>query len=350
MAGNPHSNLGIHLIQPPLDEAPFRAHLDNLTKPQGSLGLLEDVAVQLKTLQINEIRPAAWVFAADHGIAAEGVSAYPQEVTRQMILNFLAGGAAINVLTHIQNIPLSVVNAGVIGTLPDHPSLRNTPICQGSRNMLHEPALSEDELNQALTLGIICAEEAAPTHNLIAVGEMGIANTTSATALTGSLTNRPLTEITGRGTGLNNLAYLHKMSILRRILELHSPSISTPLEALRRLGGLEIAAMTAFIVRCASLRTALVTDGFISTTAAAIAVAIAPAVRPWLFAGHKSQEPGHLILLNHLQLTPILDLRMRLGEGTGAVLAMPILESALALYTQMATFTSAQVSTSTAAS
>ncbi|ADW69082.1 nicotinate-nucleotide--dimethylbenzimidazole phosphoribosyltransferase [Granulicella tundricola] len=336
-------------IPAPAPEALFRAHLDTLTKPLGALGRLEDLAAQLQTLGLTDLRKAAWVFAADHGIAAEGVSAYPAEVTRQMVLNFLSGGAAINVLSRLHNAPVHIVNAGVATALDSAPTLRNTPIRPGSRNMLHEPALSEAELNEALALGIECAAEAsAKGFNLIAVGEMGIANTTAASALTAALTGRALYPVTGRGTGLDDAAHAHKIAVLEAVLAHHEPHLTTPEEILRRLGGLEVAAMTGFILGCASHRIALIIDGFISTAAAACAVALAPQVHSWLFAGHQSQEPGHRILLAHLNLTPILTLDMRLGEGTGAVLAMPILESALALYTQMATFTSAGVSAATA--
>jgi nicotinate-nucleotide--dimethylbenzimidazole phosphoribosyltransferase len=335
-------------IPSPAPEQPFRAHLDSLTKPLGSLGRLEDLAAQLGTLGITSLRKAAWIFAADHGIVAEGVSAYPAEVTRQMVLNFLSGGAAINVLGRLHNAPIHIVNAGVQSALESHPSLRNTPVRQGSRNMLHEPAMTEAEINQALELGLNCAGEAdSRGYNLIAVGEMGIGNTTAASAIAAAITGEPIAVVTGHGTGLDAAAYAHKINVLQAIFFHHAPHLTTPDEILRRIGGLEIAAMTGFMIGCASRGIALVIDGFISTSAAVIAVALAPEVRPWFFAGHQSQEPGHRVLLEHLNLTPILTLDMRLGEGTGAVLAMPMLEAALALYMQMATFTSAGVSTAT---
>ena len=337
----------IAAIPAPAPETPFRAHLDTLTKPLGALGRLEDLAAQLQSLGLTHLHKAAYVFAADHGIAAEGVSAYPAEVTRQMVLNFLAGGAAINVLARLHQASVHIINAGVASLLPDHPYLRNTPIRQGSRNMLHEPAMSPDELDQALQLGLGCAAEARQQgFNLIALGEMGIGNTTSASALTAALTRRPAQEVTGRGAGLTESAYLNKVNILQALLKRNTPD--SPLDTLRHFGGLEIAAMTAFTLGCASRGIAILLDGFISTAAAAIALALAPTVHPWLFAGHQSQEPGHRILLDSMHLTPILQLHMRLGEGTGAVLAMPILESALALYDQMATFSSAGVSDASA--
>ena len=333
----------IAAIRPPASQTPFRAHLDTLTKPLGSLGRLEDMAVQLQALNIAHIKKAACIFAADHGLAAEGVSAYPSEVTRQMVLNFLAGGAAINVLARRHNAEVHIVNCGVASPLPDHPNLTNTPVRPGSRNALHEPAMTLDEFEAALKLGLEVPNRTSA--NLIAIGEMGIGNTSSASLLTAALTGRPLAEVTGRGTGLTDQAHTHKIDILTRVLALHQPHCTTPAEILRRLGGLEITAMAACMISAAANGAAVILDGFISTAAAAFALAFAPNIRPYLFAGHLSHEPGHRILLEYLILTPILQLDMRLGEGTGAVLAMPILESALALYAEMATFSSAGVST-----
>ena len=331
-------------IRPLAPEAPFRAHLDSLTKPLGALGRLEDLAVQLHALHISRLEKAAFVFAADHGLAAEGVSAYPAEVTRQMVLNFLAGGAAINVLARQQGAQVVVVNCGVAGPLPDHADLLNTPVRGGSRNMLHEPSMSPGEFEAALNLGLSAADNSSA--NLVAVGEMGIGNTSSASLLTAALTGQPIAAVTGRGTGLSAEAHVHKVATLTRVLALHQALCTTPAETLRRMGGLEIAAMASFMLASAARGRAVLLDGFISTAAAALALAFAPQLRPYLFAGHMSQEPGHRILLEYLGLQPILALNMRLGEGTGAVLAMPVLESALALYSGMATFASAGVSES----
>lgn len=333
----------IRAIPRPRPDSEARAYLNTLTKPLGSLGRLEDLAARLHTLGLSELRKAAYVFAADHGLAAEGVSAYPSEVTRQMVLNFLRGGAAINVLGRLHGAAVHIVDAGVSGELPEAAQLTQGRIQAGSRNMLQEPAMSENEFAAALELGLDCAE-AASSYNLIAVGEMGIGNTSAASVLTAWITGRPLEEVTGRGTGLDDAARERKIQILSRVLTLHGPYATTPAEALRRMGGLEIAAMTGFMIGTASRGAAVLVDGFISTISASFALAFAPAVRPWLFSGHCSLEPGHRVLLHHLGLEPILDLRMRLGEGTGAVLAMPILESALALYREMATFSSAGVS------
>ena len=335
-------------IPAPQAEAPFRAHLDTLTKPLGSLGRLEDLAVQLQALGLrkpSDLRAAAYVFAADHGIAAEGVSLYPAEVTRQMVLNFLAGGAAINVLARLHGAEVHVVNAGVAGSLPDALGLRNTPVRAGSRNMRREPAMSAEELDGSLSLGLTCADEAYDLgYTIVAAGEMGIGNTSSAAAITAALTGRLLAEVTGRGTGLDDTARRRKLDVLERTLELHSYYLGEPAETLRRLGGLEIAALAGFMIGCAGHGIATLLDGFISSAAGACALAMTPALRHYLFAGHQSEEPGHRILLAHMGLTPILSLGMRLGEGTGAVLALPLLRSALAISTEMATFSSAGVS------
>jgi nicotinate-nucleotide--dimethylbenzimidazole phosphoribosyltransferase len=330
-------------IPTPNPEAEARAHLDSLTKPLGALGRLEDLATQLQTAGIRTLSKAAYVFAADHGLAQEPISAYPQEVTRQMVLNFLAGGAAVNVLARLHHATLTVVNCGVAGDLPEHPQLIAGSIRRASRNMLNEPALSPEECQEALELGLACARRAAP-HNLIAVGEMGIGNTSSATLLTAALTGHDLAELTGAGTGLDEPARERKLQILRQVYALHQPHLTSSAAIFERLGGLEIAAMTGFYLGCAANGAICLIDGFISSAAAAIALALAPAIRPYLIASHQSHEPGHRILLAHMRLQPLLDLNMRLGEGTGALLAMPIVHSAHALYHEMATFASASVS------
>jgi len=342
--------------------ASARAHLDSLTKPLGSLGRLEDFAAQLVAIRRGDaakpFSKAVYVFAADHGIVAEGVSAYPASVTRQMVLNFLAGGAAVNVLARLHGVAVHIVDVGVDGDFDSQPDLPAHDLLahkvrRGSRNMLHEPAMSHGELFSALETGLLLADHAASHgETIIAIGEMGIGNTTATAALTAALTGQPVELVTGRGTGLDDEAYAHKCRIVTAVLIRHgaeagTPAPHEPLELLRCLGGLEIAAMTGMMLGCASHGLAVVADGFISTAAAAVALAIAPALRGYLFAGHQSQEPGHRILLAHLGLEPILHLGMRLGEGTGAVLALPILESALRLYSEMATFGSAGVDRNT---
>lgn len=358
---NPSSQLVISRIKPaivpPSEQwlARARGHLDVLTKPLGSLGVLEDLAAQMVSIcQDDFARPlqkAVYVFAADHGITAEGVSAYPSEVTRQMVLNFLARGAAINVLAKLHHAELNVIDVGVDADFHNIDGLLDHKIRKGTRNMLREPAMSDEELARAIEVGIrLAADAKAKGQNLLAVGEMGIGNTTAASAIASVLTNTPVAQVSGRGTGLNSAAYAHKLEVVEAVVHKYfqAGTAPEPLDVLRCVGGLEIAAMTGFILGAARYGIAIVADGFISTAAAAIASSIETRVRGYLFAGHQSEEPGHRVLLEYMGLRPILSLSMRLGEGTGAVLAMPIIESAMALYNQMATFASAGVSEATA--
>jgi nicotinate-nucleotide--dimethylbenzimidazole phosphoribosyltransferase len=329
-----------------------RAHLDSLTKPLGSLGRLEDLAAQWFAICEGHfpatLSKSVYVFAADHGITAEGVSAYPSQVTQQMVLNFLAGGAAINVLARLNQVEVNVVDVGVDADFSGHAGLIQRKVRRGSRNMLREAAMSDPELEAALAVGQALAEAAyAQSTNLIAVGEMGIGNTTAASVMTAALTGLPASLVTGKGTGVESEAYAHKCRVVEDVVSRHFSEKTSPREILRRGGGLEIAAMTGLMLGAAQRKIAIVVDGFISTAAAAIACGLEPDVRPCLFAGHRSQEPGHRVLLTHLEMEPILDLDMRLGEGTGAVLAMPILEAAMRLYQEMATFTSAGISGAT---
>jgi len=331
-----------------------RTHLDALTKPIGSLGRLEDFAAQMVSIRQQDyaasLRKAVYVFAADHGITAEGVSAYPSEVTRQMVLNFISHGAAINVLARLHGADLNVVDVGVDSEFDGIDGLLHRKVRRGTRNMLHEPAMSIEELTEALNVGLNLANDASVQgYSMVAVGEMGIGNTTAASAITSLLTRKPVDLITGKGTGLNSEVLKHKRHVIEAVLQKHFGGLkentsANPLDVLRTVGGLEIAAMTGFMLGAAQHRVAVVVDGFISTAAAAIAFAAVPQVRDYLFSGHQSEEPGHQALLEYLGLKPILALNMRLGEGTGAVLAMPILESAMRLYNQMATFESAGVS------
>lgn len=331
--------------------AAARRRLDTLTKPLGSLGMLEDIAAQWVAIRgqsaAEPVRKAVYVCAADHGITAEKVSAYPREVTYQMVLNFLAECAAINVLAHHHHADLHVVDAGVDADLSELPGLIHRKIARGSHNMLHQPAMSEAELYRALAVGIdLSGEAAAAGYNLLAIGEMGIGNTTSATAITCALTGASAEQATGRGTGLDQAAHTHKITVVQAVLAHHFEQVphASAVDILRRVGGLEIAAMTGIMLGAASQRIAILCDGFISTAAAALAISIAPDVRGYVIAGHQSKEPGHRLLLDHFNLSPLLSLGMRLGEGTGAVLAMSIVESAIALYYGMATFASAGVS------
>jgi nicotinate-nucleotide--dimethylbenzimidazole phosphoribosyltransferase len=331
-----------------------RAHLDVLAKPLGSLGMLEDIAAQMVSIRREEfprsLQKAVYVFAADHGISAEGVSAYPSEVTRQMVLNFIAQGAAINVLAKLHRVEMHVVDIGVDADFDGLNGLMHYKVRRGTRNMLREAAMSDAELAQALEIGLrLAADAKAKGINLLAAGEMGIGNTTAASAIAALLTNDPVARVTGRGTGLDAKAQARKRQIIKAVIQKHSSAIGAgsrpdPLEVLRCVGGLEIAAMSGLILGAAQNGIMVVADGFISTAAAAIVFALEPRVRGYLLAGHQSEEPGHQVLLEYIGLKPILSLNMRLGEGTGAVLAMPIIESAMCLYNEMATFASAGVS------
>jgi nicotinate-nucleotide--dimethylbenzimidazole phosphoribosyltransferase len=331
-----------------------RAHLDALTKPIGSLGRIEDLAAQIVSIRQEQsaepLRKAVYVFAADHGIAAEGVSAYPSEVTHQMVLNFLRGGAAINVLAQLHHVELNIVDVGVDADFDGVEGMLHRKVRRGTRNILREAAMSDDELTQAIAIGVELAGEAkAKGQDLLAVGEMGIGNTSAASAITAVLTGIPVSLVTGTGTGLNPDAHMHKQRIIEATVKHHFSAFQNemapdPLDVLRCVGGLEIAAMTGIMLGAARHRIALIADGFISTAAAAIAYAIEPRVRGYLFAGHQSEEPGHQALLDYIGLKPILMLGMRLGEGSGAVLAMPLIDSAMAIYNGMATFASARIS------
>lgn len=342
-----------HGIEPPSEiwRAKARRHLDTLTKPLGSLGRLEDIAAQVAAIRGEHLdKPlskTAYVFAADHGVTEEGVSAYPREVTRQMVLNFLSEGAAINVLAKLHGVALHVVDVGVDADFGSIAGLLHRKVRHGSRNMLREAAMSDVEVATALNVGYqLGSEAAAAGHSMIAIGEMGIGNTTAASAVTCALTGSAASLTTGRGTGVEPAAYAHKVRVVNEAVIKHRDAQGglKPLDILRCLGGLEVAAMAGMVLAGARHRMVVMLDGFISTAAAAIAVGIAPNALGFLIAGHRSEEPGHTLLIDHLKLAPVLSLGMRLGEGTGAVLAMPVIESAIALYHQMATFASAGVS------
>ncbi|MFY9743946.1 MAG: nicotinate-nucleotide--dimethylbenzimidazole phosphoribosyltransferase [Candidatus Sulfotelmatobacter sp.] len=326
--------------------------LDGLTKPIGSLGRLEAIASQACSIFSGQVpqplHKSVYVFAADHGVTEEGVSAYPREVTAQMVLNFLNGGAAISVLARLHQADLTVVDVGVDYEFEDVPGLCRMKVRRGSRNMHREAAMSHEELGHALETGARLAHQAKEKgEHIVAIGEMGIGNTTAASAITAALTGESIGTVTGRGAGLDDAGRNHKLHVVKRSIKRHfgvPASNPEPLEILRCVGGLEIAAMTGFILGAAAGRMAIVCDGFISTAAAAIAYAMVPPSGDYMFAGHCSEEPGHRHLLRYMGIKPILSLGMRLGEGTGAVLAMPVIESALHLYAEMATFASAGVS------
>jgi nicotinate-nucleotide--dimethylbenzimidazole phosphoribosyltransferase len=320
-----------------------------LTKPPGSLGRLEEIANRCaairESFEFTANRPRIVLFAADHGVCAEGVSAYPQEVTAQMVLNFRRGGAAINALARAGGIELKVVDVGVAAPLPVSSELVGRRVAAGTRNFCEAPAMSEDEMTAALETGLELAFDSVMSGcDLLGFGEMGIGNTTSASAIAAVLTHAPVEAVVGSGAGADDACMARKRSAIQRALALHADSLANPLGILRSLGGFEIAAMCGFCLGGAARRVPVVVDGFIATAAAALAVHLCPASSGYLFASHRSAEPGHVHLLAVLGQEPLLDLGMRLGEGTGAALAMKIIEAAVAAFTQMATFSSAGVS------
>jgi len=309
-------------------------HQLELTKPPGSLGRLEEIANRCaairETLAITAARPRIVIFAADHGVCAEGVSPYPQAVTAQMVANFEHGGAAICALTNVLGIELKVADVGVGA---------------GTKNFCVEPAMTEAEMERALQTGIDCATAAADEGcDLLGFGEMGIGNTTAAAAIASAMTSLPVEAVTGQGTGADSGCMQRKRAAVTRALALHSAALNTPEGILRCVGGFEIAAMTGFCLGAAARRVPVVTDGFIATAAAALAVRMSPATAGYLFAAHRSVEPGHASTLGIIGQQPLLDLGMRLGEGSGVPLAMKLIQAAVATFTQMATFASAGVS------
>jgi nicotinate-nucleotide--dimethylbenzimidazole phosphoribosyltransferase len=324
-------------------------HLNNLTKPPGSLGRLEEIAARLVMIQETDrpqyTRPAIFTLAADHGVATEGVSAYPKEVTRQMVLNFISGGAAINVLCRHCGVEVIVVDIGVDGVFDDSAGLAKMKVASGTRNMAHGPAMSEAECEAALSVGVDLAALAYKEgRSIIGTGEMGIGNTTAASAVTSVLAGRSVAGVTGRGTGLDEAGIERKIRVIERALAVNRPNPSDAMDVLRKVGGLEIAGLTGLILGAAARRIPVVVDGFISTAAAAVACALQPRASDFLFAAHRSTEAGHAALLEFIGQKPLLDLDMRLGEGTGAALAMSLVGAAAKTYNEMATFSSARVS------
>ena len=330
-------------------EPAIRAHLDQLTKPVKSLGRLEDLAAQY-CLITNTLKPSLgkkkiFAFAGDHGVAEEGVSAYPQEVTPQMVRNMLNGGAAVNVLARHAGVELSVVDIGVDDPLIDAPNLIRRKVKSGTDNMVKGPAMSLAEATQAIEVGIELARSAVQEGvALIGTGEMGIANTTPSSALFAALLPCPVEDITGRGTGIDDAGLIKKIEVIKKALKVNKERLTDPLSTLAALGGLEIAGICGLCLGAASARIPVVVDGFISSAGALAACKLCPQVRDYLFFSHCSEEAGHATFLRIFKVEPILDLKMRLGEGTGAALAMNVIEAAVKIYNEMATFASAGVS------
>lgn len=320
-----------------------------LTKPPGSLGRLEEFAIRLAALQ-NTQRPGVdrvhiAIFAADHGVAAEGVSAFPQSVTGEMIKNFARGGAAISVLARALNASLEIINLGTVHDTQALTDVRHCHLGPSTANFVHEPAMTWEQLNQALQVGFEAIERAQQTgQQLFIGGEMGIGNTTSATTLACLLLNEQPVLLTGRGTGLAAEGIVHKCAIITRALSLHRPRMDSPSDALRRVGGFEIAALTGAYIHGAQLGLPLLIDGFISTVAALTAEHIVPGCKDWFIFSHQSSELGHALVLKALNADPLIDLQMRLGEGSGAAVTLNLLRMACRLHNEMATFSEAQVS------
>jgi len=325
------------------------ARQDQLTKPRGALGQLERLAVRLASLQgcaqPRLERVALTVFAGDHGVTEEGVSAFPQVVTAEMIRNFSRGGAAISVVARRLGAHFEVVNVGTVSELEALPGVLDCRVMAGTANFCRQPAMRETQLQQALQVGFDAAERAREQGaQLFIAGEMGIGNTTPATALACVFLGLDAARLAGPGAGLDAAGVSRKAEAIQRALALHQPCAAAPLATLAALGGLEIAAMAGAYIRCAQLGLPLLVDGFITTAAALCAVRINPGVREWLLFGHQSAEPGHRLLLESLAAEPVLRLDMRLGEGSGAALAVPLLQHACALHNEMATFAEAAVS------
>jgi len=333
--------------------------LDNLTKPPGSLGRLEEFARRLVAITENTMpvldKKVIFTFAGDHGVAEERVSAYPKEVTRQMVFNFLNGGAGINVLARHAEAEVFVVDIGVdfdFTKAGDSPLKWETgglfiskKVVMGTKNMRKQPAMTKDEALRCIEVGIHLAEDyALKGYNIFGTGEMGIANTTPSSAIAAVLTGKPVSEVTGRGTGIDDDALKNKIKVIEDAILINNPDPSNAVDVLAKVGGTEIGAIAGLIIGAAANRIPVVIDGFISTAGALIAYCIEPKTKDYMFAAHNSVEIGHKAMLEKIGLRPILDLDLRLGEGTGAALAMLMIEAGLKIYKEMATFGEAGVS------
>lgn len=326
--------------------------LDNLTKPLGSLGRLEELAVQICGITQKK-DPALgnkviFTLAADHGVVEEGVSAYPKEVTAQMVYNFISSGAGINVLAHHSGCRVIVADIGVASDLKPDPRLIIKKVAYGTKNMALGPAMDKETAIRAICVGFqLFVNEYRRGADIIGTGEMGIGNTTAASAITACFTKKPVEEITGKGAGLDEKGLKHKIEIIKKALSVNTPDPKDPIDVLSKVGGFEIAGLAGIILAAAAHRTPVVIDGFISGAAALIAYQIEPKVKGCMIAAHKSVEGGHKYILEHIGLKPLLDLNLRLGEGTGAALAIGVCDAAVKILTQMATFQSAGVSEKT---
>jgi nicotinate-nucleotide--dimethylbenzimidazole phosphoribosyltransferase len=344
-------NNTIHNIKP-LDKNAMslaRARQDTLTKPAGSLGKLEELSIQLAGIQ-GKSRPqikqkAIIVMVADHGVVAEGTSAYPQEVTAQMVLNFIRGGAAINVISRQIGAKVVVVDIGIAARTTSFLGIIHQKVASGTQNMCKGPAMTLEQATQAIETGIeIVSAEINKGLDIVGTGDMGIGNTTASSAICAVMTGKTPMEVTGRGTGLNDQQLQHKVEVIDRALAVNRPDSTKPLEVLAKVGGLEIGGLAGVMLGAAAHRVPVVIDGFISGAAALIAAGLCSQCKEYMIAGHVSVEPGHKYILEHLGLNPLLNLDMRLGEGTGAALGISLAETACRILSEMATFTEAGVS------
>jgi nicotinate-nucleotide--dimethylbenzimidazole phosphoribosyltransferase len=336
----------------PLDPAAMsaaREHQARLTKPRGSLGVLEDVSVQLAGLAGIDPPPmpepaAVAVFAADHGVHAQGVTPWPQEVTAQMVGNFLAGGAVVNALATQLGAEVCVVDVGVAADLPEHPALRAHKLAPGTADLTAGSAMTREQATAAVEVGISIAHELVEAGaRCLLTGDMGIANTTASAALIAAMLQLDPAEVTGRGTGVDDETLARKVEVIRTALALHAPDPADPLAVLAAVGGLEHAALVGFVLGASELRVPVLLDGVIAGAAALVAAALHPDALVAAVAGHRSAEPGHTRALQALGLRPLIDLDLRLGEGSGAVLALPLVQSAVRVLRDVATFDSAGV-------
>lgn len=336
----------------PLDAeamAKARARQDRLTKPRGSLGRLEELSIQLAGVR-GETTPrlvhkVIVTMAGDHGVVAEGVSAYPQEVTAQMVYNFLRGGAGISVLAKHIGARVVVVDIGVAATLKPSPGLVSKRVAPGTANMAKGPAMSREKALLAIRAGIeVVEEELGKGLDIVGTGDMGIGNTTPSSAICAVMTGEPVSLVTGRGTGVDDAQLAHKTKVIEKSLTLNRPDARDPLDVLSRVGGFEIGGLAGVMLGAAAHRVPVVIDGFISGAAALIATSLCPRLKDYLIASHVSVEPGHQAILRHVGLRPLFDLDLRLGEGTGAALGISLAEVSVKLLAEMATFGEAGVS------
>ncbi len=336
----------------PLDKnamATAKQRQDTLTKPLGSLGKLEELSIKIAGITSNPLpkleHKSIITMAADHGVVAEGITLYPQEVTRQMVLNFLNGGAGINVLARHIGARVIVVDMGVTGGFPPTSGLICKMIDFGTKNMTQGPAMTHQQAIESIESGIELIEtEARQGLDIVGTGDMGIGNTTASSAIFAAISGLSTARVTGRGTGIDDKQLAHKISVIEQALKVNKPDSKDPIDVLTKVGGFEIGGLAGVILAGAARRIPVVIDGFISSAAALIATGLLPQVKDYLIAAHCSAEAGHRLLLEFLGLQPLLDLKMRLGEGTGAALGISLAEAAVKILTQMATFAEANVS------